>query len=335
MRSFAVWYEGKEHNKRIKADFHVNYWSKLPYKKNGKIFFFDFGIKVEGISAVKNINIYCPFNLELDDIKDLGGKISNEILVNAVFNKNYKVENGVPKHCVVKDTDGTSFIIYALNETDDINLCKYKRNKYLVDNPEANQKSPGTLIIIKTSNILLGTDEKTKNIDNYYFRFRIIVNENNLKNITEEVESINIFKDAIEAMELLDFRVNDIRSCCEDVKARFNSGDKFFLKSIHFLVMRDVNDLVMVDGCRYSCRLLEQDIWKQYIDNLEPNVVAYHFKKKSDSDISVDEISLLIKFRFRKYKIKQILIYLAITWCMGLFINWSFNRLCMFFGGGE
>lgn len=334
MRSFAVWYDGKGHNETVKADFHVNYWSKLPYKKD-KMFFFDFGIKVEGISFVKNIHVYCPFNLEINDIKDLGGKISNEILVNAVFNENYKVENGVPKHCVVKNNDGTSFIIYALNEIEDITLCQFKRSKYLVDNPEANQKSPGTLITIKTDNILLGTDEKTKDIDNYYFRFRVTIDENNLKNITEEVESINIFKDAIEAMELLDFRVNDIRSCCEDVKARFNSGDNFFLKSIHFLVMRDVNDLVMVDGCRYSCRLMEQDIWKQYIDNLEPNVVAYHFKRKCKPNISVDGISLLIKFRFRKYKIKQILIYLTITWGIGLFINWSFKRICELFGGGE
>lgn len=334
MRSFAVWYDGKGHNETVKADFHVNYWSKLPYKKD-KMFFFDFGIKVEGISLVKNINVYCPFNLEINDIKDLGGKISNEILVNAVFNENYKVENGVPKHCVVKGKDETSFIIYALNETDDITLCQFKRSKYLVDNPAANQKSPGTLITVKTDNILIGTDEKTKDIDNYYFRFRVAVDENNLKNITEEVENINIFKDAIEAMELLDFRVNDIRSCCEDVKARFNSGDKFFLKSIHFLVMRDVNDLVMVDGCRYSCRLMEQDIWRQYIDNLEPNVVAYHFKRKCKPNISVDGISLLIKFRFRKYKIKQILIYLTITWGIGLFINWSFKRICELLGGGE
>lgn len=344
MRSFAVWYDkiDKSSNKPIKADIHVNCWSQLPYKGNEDTYFFDFGVKVIGLNNIQCINIYCPFELKREDVKDLGAKISNNSLINAIFNENYAVIDGVPKHFIVQDNsvpeemiDAEQFVVYALNDQKEIILEKLNKDKIKPDDPNVRYDSWGTIIRIETKDIIKNATGLASGLLNYYFRIRVVTNKDALCLITRKVNSVNIFKDTIETIELLDFRMNDIRSCCDEIRDRFNFGGKFWVNSIHYLVMRKVSDSVTAEGTSYSCRLLEKDIWNKYIDNLQDNFVAYHFKNKAYKCIvdnktvekPVDNMVLLLKFRYRKATKWTVIGYILAAICLSMFSSFLYELL--------
>lgn len=332
MRSFAVWYDACTNGEAsdidgVHADLHVNYWSRLPYNGCEDSCFFDFGIKVENIKNVSRINIYCPYEVEEKDIIDLGGKISNDTLINAIFNENYPIKLGVPKHCLVYANNLNDrslikkFVIYALDESSEIELKQLKRTKNRNDDPGKKEAHKGTIIALLIKDLIKNAPRGMENELCYYFRIRILANKEKLELITREVKNVNVFRDAIETTELMDFRINDIRSCCDVVKDKFLINQKFIFDSIHFLVMRDVDHKVVAEGLNYTCRLLEQDIWNQYLDNLQDNILAYHFKKKKENDILVSDLVVLIKFTYKKITFTTIIWYLISAITIGLLIN--------------
>lgn len=237
-----------------------------------------------------------PFFIKKDDVKDLGWRISNNSLINAIFNEDYSVTDGIPKHFIVQDKkksdssidddNATSnekeerFIVYALNDTTEINIEACCREKSKPDISNKEKLSNGSIIEINTKKLLENATDLANRIKKYYFRIRVKVNKQLLNFMTKEIETVNPFKEDLETIELMDFRINDIRSCCNEVRDRFNIGGKFLVNSIHFLAMRQVNQRVTSDGHAYNCRLLEKDIWNNYIDNLNDNFIAYHFKEK-------------------------------------------------------
>lgn len=351
MRSFAVWYNkiDKSIKENAKADIHVNFWSQLNYESNPDLCFFDFGIKVYDLSNVDFINIYCPFELRKEDVKDLGAKISNNSLINAIFNENYAVIDGVPKHFIVRDnsiTDNSEekeqFVVYALNDQKEITLEKLNKDKIKPDNPNIHYDSWGTIIRIETKDIIKNSTGLASNIQNYYFRIRVVTNKSALNMITRKVNNVNIFKDTIETIELFDFRMNDTRSCCDEIRDSFNYGGKFWVKSIHYLVMRKVSDSVTAEGTSYNCRLLEKDVWNKYIDDLEDNFVAYHFKIKSSKCVidneskeeSVDNMVLLLKFRYRKATKWTVLAYILVAIFISILSNYIYDLLKKIFCEG-
>lgn len=166
----------------------------------------------------------------------------------------------------------------------------------------------------------------------YYLRIRVQVDKEKFGLISKELRNNNPLNNAFEGLELIDFRINDIRSCCEEVRERIAVGGKFKFEAMHFLAMREMNDSLIVEGDNYTCRLLEQDIWNHYIDNFEDNMLAYHFKVKShkisDGNVRyVDSMTLLLKFRYKRLKIIVTLKYLAITVAIGLFINFIYESI--------
>lgn len=334
MRSFAVWYEEKEKNQeRVKADIHVNLWSELPYNYCEGKCFFDFGIKVNDLRNVKNIKIYCPFELRNDSVKDLGKRISDNLLINAIFNENYSVTDGNAKHYIVNALD-SKFIVYELSNVSEITIEKCDKDNDRSDDPAVDNHRQGTIITLETKNLIDNASDEAHGINSYYFRIRVMANKNNLNMITRKVENTNIFKEAIEGIELLDFRINDLRSCCNEVRDKINSSSNFWLKSIHFLVMRKINDSIISEGSSYSCRLLEKDVWDKYIDDLEDNVVAYHFKAKykvcpTDTlvenrhvEVPVENFSFLVRFIYRRRTVFVVSVYLLVIVLISILSNY-------------
>ena len=334
MRSFAVWYECKDKVEPndledVYADLHVNYWSSLPYTGCGENCFFDFGIKVSNIKNISKINIYCPYELEKQDVIDLGAKISDDILIHAIFNENYTIKIGIPKHCLVyakkQNNDAQNFVIYALDENSEINLIKSKRTKNKCDDPNQKELAQGTIISLLVEDLIKNAPDDISRELSYYFRIRVLANKEKLRLIMREVKNVNAFRDAIETTELMDFRINDIRSCCDVIKNKFIINNKFKFHSIHFLVMRDVNHKVVAEGLPCTCRLLEQDIWNKYLDNLQDNILAYHFKKKNNTEKELNDLVVLIKFTYKKITVRTIIWYLISAITIGLLINIIFE----------
>ena len=116
--------------------------------------------------------------------------------------------------------------------------------------------------------------------------------------------NISPFSEAFVTTEVIDFRLNNLRSCCSGVQDRISQGKKFKITSVHYLILRLTSDTLIQQGDTVSSRLLEQNIWKEYIPSLTENIIAYHFKKKSDEkDINsagVKEFVILTRFEYQK-----------------------------------
>lgn len=265
MRSFALWYSTVDKEKLNKGiTVHVNLWDKK--EKNN--YCFDFGLLVEDLKGIEKIFLYVPFTLDISQIKDLGGTISNNNLVNAIFNENFTTTQGEPKRLIVNgNSSKPKFIIYSLDIENQINLSSCKRNTY----------SPGTILEIRTEDIQI----QPTNISRYYFRIRIEVGKHDVKFINDEIKGLSVFSDQFTNTEVIDFRLNDVRSCSEELREQFNKGQQFLILAVHYLILRNANDVIVHYGKEMNSRMLENDLWRTYIDGDNHNIIAYHIKSKA------------------------------------------------------
>ncbi len=307
MNSFALWYEKKSENANCcedsKLSIHVNLWNRMA-KHNMKNYCFDFGFLIGDITNIKKIFLFVPFKIKIDNITDLGRIILNHCnLVHAIFNGNYSVLSDEAKKLLVMEKDST-FIIYALSK------IEKQIDVYDYDN--------GSIIELNLCNIPTMKDKSNK----YYFRFRIEVCNKNVNLIDDQIKGISIFSDQFTNTEIIDFRINDIRSCTDEIREKFNSGTKFIITEIHYLIIRDADDVIIYNGNDISSRVLETNIWCDYIEGLSHNMVAYHFKKLADNcsneDVkSIDKFSILARFQYKKNTRLLLIVYITVVIILG------------------
>ncbi|SEJ95953.1 hypothetical protein SAMN05660742_12912 [Propionispira arboris] len=333
MRSFAVWYTSKHGVRCKKADVHINLWN------NKETYSFDFGLMIDDISEITTLHLYCPFQVSIHDIKDLGEVIShNNVLVNAIFNESYLVASGNPKRGRVysESSSLSDFIIYALEDTE-ITSRPCKRNAYNNGLLKSHPISFGTILDINVENIEqveagepVESVSQEKPIKRYYFRLRISVCKDKLDLIMHKETGVTVIADYLTDTEIIDFRLNDLRSCSDDLQNQVNQGLKFDLQSVHYLILRNANETIIHQGLPVESRMLEQELWDKYIDDLDHHMIAYHFKKKKkskDPELSdgselsdkkdcfeyVNDFSVLTRFQSQKNKKYLMLMYVLFT----------------------
>jgi hypothetical protein len=297
MRSFALWYLEKSKDlDPAEVTVNINLWDRK--RNQTKNYCFDFGFLIDDITRINKVNLYVPFQIEKKHIKDLGEVISNNKLINAIFNENYNTTDGEPKRIIVNtEEEDDDFVIYSL-EVDkqvDIQSCK------------STGDDPGSILSIDVSDI---EPSKLKKIKKYYFRIRIEVAESNIKLIYNEIKGVSIFSNQFTNTEVIDFRLNDIRSCSEELREQFDKGSKFNMKAIHYLILRNANDAIIHYGKEIHSRMLENNLWKTYIENEKDNIIAYHIKSKAKKkfdqesnkyyDVYLKDFSDLTRFQYEK-----------------------------------
>lgn len=234
MRTFILEYtkrknkeiDSEKRTEKVNLELHVNLWN---FKKLETIF--DFGFMVDNIDNVENIILYVPFKIK--KVEDLGNNIieKNQTLVDAIFNERCETTKFYPKRLKVikkgnydtredlsKENEGGTFVLYSLSENQ-INLINY--DKY-------------SRIDINVENIL-SNEEKENHLEledkKYYFRIRFFPEDNNITMIKRENEKINIFQDAsLRTTEIIDFRINDLRSYPENLREEFLRTPRFMIK---------------------------------------------------------------------------------------------------------
>lgn len=332
MRSFALWYSPQSkysgecsailkpdsigqhtHNKKIneklkEVSVHINLSGG---KESPKKYYFDFGFLVEDISGIETLYLYCPFDLESDksQIKDLGKIISENKLVNAIFNESYTTTGGNPKRLVVNkpESGDPSFIIYSLDIENQVDIKKCKRDA----------DTPGSILAIKVNDI------KYEEIKKYYFRIRIAVPGNDVQLINDRIQGDSVFQRYFTNTEVIDFRLNDIRSCSEELREQFNKGKKFGILATHYLVLRDANDVIIHHGMELSSRMLEDNLWRTYFDESNYDMIAYHFKSKAIKRKKkvvkyVDDFTALTRFQYQRGTTRHILLYIGVIILVGI-----------------
>lgn len=324
MRSFALWYNTTNSDDIPKeVEVHINLWDKSICGRARDDIQIDFGLLVSDIEGIDEIDLYCPFSIDKSSITDLGQKILNHPeLVNAIFNENYHTSSGAPRRLEVtspsdkkenaKDnninnrTDNrhrkTPFLIYQLEIENEVTIDRIPNHTGPTNEDDDN--SFGSLIKFKIDKLLEGNQDDRTSYQRYYFRFRIETTTSKMELFCQRPHNISPFSEAFVTTEVIDFRLNNLRSCCSGVQDRISQGRKFKITSVHYLILRLTSDTLIQQGDTVSSRLLEQNIWKEYIPSLTENIIAYHFKKKSDergtNSAGVKEFVILTRFEYQK-----------------------------------
>lgn len=311
MKSFAVWYKAKESKDTdfdICADVHVNL-----FENSRDEWFIDFGLKISDIEFVDKVYLYVPFFISgANDVVDLVHLMDTKLL-KALFNDNFHVLEGPPKRRKIS-LGGKELIIYQLTVGQEIEVCK------LEDELES-----GTVLTINTGDITVPVNGSKDffEVKLYYFRFRIAVRDGASKVISHEVDDISFTDCSLRKTEIIDFRLNNIRSLTDVVQNEINKGVLFSLKAVHFLILKKAKDLLLYPTGNVSTRMLEDNLWREYFSDVDNNdigdLVAYHFKEKCPDDKSkeshkkgIQEFNVLVRFSVSKSPLKAVL-YVVIS----------------------
>lgn len=307
MRSFILEYIKRKREdiekSEVVVDLHVNLWAF----QNKKIIF-DFGFMIDEINLVDEIILYTPF--VIDKVEDLGEKIRHaDILAEAIFNERCEVTiNFQPKRIkIIKkgkydfdslSKEGDPFIFYLLDS---------KQIEVINDESETYSK-----IKIDTKDIIAGSMENI--CPKYYFRIRFSPAGENIDMIKYENEKINILQDAsLRTTEIIDFRINDLRACSDSLREEFLRRDRFKIRKIHYFIIRNSTDeFVGVDSSNVESRILEKEIWKNYIRVDENDMIAYHVKKENKEG-DINSFSNLSRFKYPLNVAKRMLLYLFVV----------------------
>ncbi len=318
MKSIAIWYTptDKGINELSNVELHFNFW-KIPNgsKKHHK--FLDIGIKLEKTLNVESLNIFLPTKIKKSDFEDIVSKfIDKPDLVSAIFNENYKVLS-----------DGTSKSYPIQNAKDEPVFTIYKTS---INDIVFEEFENGTIISIK----ILKQEEKS------YYRFRIKGDfVQSLSTISKPTNAI--FESAFSEIEMIDFRVNEIRDLNQDLLERIRKEVILTISKQHFFFICSNEEEVIGNHQPFiSCRNLENYRWDNYVDFPEEKVnkyfnwlkpqrniyLAYHWKK-----INKESVSTLIKTKYEKNNWKTIVKFLfygfIIAVVIELFSNWLYDFL--------
>ncbi len=306
MKSIAIWYEPINENLESVNDIelHFNLW-KIPNGSKNAHKFLDIGLKLLNTININCLKIYFPTNIIFSDFEDIVGKfIDKPDLVSAIFNENYSVKLGTTsKFNEIRDINNNFiFNIYKSSITD----LNFENN------------FGGTIVTIN-----LPKQENT-----IYLRYRVKGKFiNSLSTISKPTNAI--LESAFSEIEMLDFRVNEIRDLNLSLLESINKS-LFKIKKMHFFFICSNDEEVVGNHQPFlSCRNLENYRWNNYValpNTAKEIYLAYHWKEKDK-----ESVSILIKSKYERNNVKTIFIYaifaLVIAVAIELFSNWLYDVL--------
>ena len=333
MRSFLLEYKKRDSSSEdTEIDIHVNLWGvNAQRSENAPVMVFDFGFMVKNIKSVSRIIMYCPFHI--GSVEDLGGRLFQKTdLIEAIFNEDCEVSSRIHPNRIKITKKGDSFKSSGANNTE---FMLYKLNESLISFSDQNEYGR---IEINVENILSENEGNLLNINRvstYYFRIRIFPKTNEpIYILKRENESINLLQDSsLRTTEIVDFRINDFRSITEDIKEEVFRLNTFDIKSIHYLIMRSSTDEFISSSDKYKSRLLEREVWKDYIKLNDSDVIAYHFKEVKVSDY-ISSFTNLSRFKYPLNTKRRICYYILAIVLISLLSNVLYGLLSRTMCGG-
>lgn len=307
MKSIAIWYKSVESDlvSNEKLDLHFNFW-KIPNGTSEPHKFLDIGIKLSETKNIDLLKIYFPIKIKENDFEDIVGKFINKVdLVSAIFNENYKV---------ISTANSKSFEI-----KDTRNEFVFNIYKTSISDLSFEEKHGGTIISIN-----IPKEDKAN-----YFRFRI--KGSFIKSIsTLSIPTNSILESAFSEIEMIDFRVNEIRDLNHDLLEQIKSEKLLKIQKQHFFFICSKDEELIGNHQPFlSCRNLENYKWDQYVDIPKINnqvYLAYHWK-----ETNVESVSTLIKTKYEKNNWKTIAKYAIFAFMVAvlieLFSNWIYDVL--------
>ncbi|MDI9311568.1 MAG: hypothetical protein QM535_15250 [Limnohabitans sp.] len=314
MKSIAIWYTptNSETNISNKIELHFNFW-KIPNGSKVHHKFLDIGIKLEATQYIELLNIFLPVVIDNSDFEDIVSKfIDKPELVNAIFNENYKVlSDGTSKSYAIKNTKGEPVFTIYKTSTSDMGFRKFAN---------------GTIISIK----ILKQEEKS------YYRFRL--KGDFVQSLSTIYKPTNaILESAFSEIEMIDFRINEIRDLNQDLLETIRKEVLPEIVKQHFFFICSNEEEVIGNHQPFSsCRNLENYRWDNYVDfpkekssklwkliKSKQNIyLAYHWKEEKK-----ESVSILIKTKYEKNNWRTIGKYLLYGIIIAVLIELFSNTL--------
>lgn len=305
MKSIAIWYKAIDTQQELIQDIelHFNFW-KIPNGSKNHIEFLDMGVKISKTINIEALKLYFPCEVKRENFVDLVENFINRAdLVSAIFNENYKVvSNPTSKLYEIKNKDDNH--VFDIYKTSSVDITS--ENNY-----------DGTIFNLKVP-------QKDTPV---YFRFRI--KGSFIESLRSTHKPTNaILETAFSEIEMIDFRVNEIRDLNQDLLEKIRTENILKIKKQHFFFICSNEEEVIGHHQPFiSCRNLENYRWNDYVGvaNLtNKNYLAYHWK-----DTDKENSSILIKTKYEKSNWRTIVRYsilaLIIAVFIELFSNWLYD----------
>lgn len=305
MKSIAIWYKPKTNTGDFvdEVELHFNLW-KLPTGSKGHVRFLDIGIKLKNTTNIDELKLYFPTKIRRDDFEDIVDKfIGKPDLVSAIFNENYKVIS-----------DATSKLFQINDSTNKLIFNIYKTTK---EDIKREEKYSGTIF-----SILVPKQDET-----IYFRFRIKGTFINSL-ISTSSPTNAILESAFSEVEMIDFRVNEIRDLDQSLLEEIQKNKKLKIGKQHFFfICSNEEEVIGSHQPHISCRNLENYRWNDYVglaDIKDQIFLAYHWKDKE-----IENSNILIKTKYEKNNWRTITKYILLALLIGMSLellgNWVYD----------
>lgn len=320
MESIGIWYK-LAGNDLPKIEFNINLWN---LKGNDKKVtpFIDFGIGIKQYKKMDKLVVLIPFIFGEQELFDLYDYVKEPSTARLIFNEMECEVSSHDKYMVIKSSN---FINPML-------LINVKNQNGMADDITLEQKLSLEMTKFCIDLEKIKKDKKFTQYEDIYIRFR--VKSPNIKKIMfcPVVKKNWFLESGFVGTTIVDIKINKERNLPHDICRSMRLDDYKFaaFDKIHLLVMSDSNDDVSMFGnTLYECRKLEEHGWDTYLGNEynSSNILAYHWKEKSDGNNKIRDFSKLIRISSSTTNKQVILVYMLIVIILGAAGNGIFELI--------
>ncbi|MEM5570053.1 hypothetical protein [Aliarcobacter butzleri] len=308
--SIGIWWDIKKDGSKLpKVSLDINVWNTI---KTHDVDYIEFGIKIDNYSNFKKLNIFLPYQFNLEDVEDKSNCFGSKLFVSALFNEKVTITNGSGSQTTIKREDGKEFCVYK---------PKIRVKEQILS--------------------ILPTD--IQGVETVYYRIRI----NKLDNIFTRIKDNNFFLEGLfKDVGFVEFDINIHRRLPEIIADELSKKD-FCFESIKFFYMTDTNTNIVYQSLpNNNSRLLEKHIWGDYLtkqngkDVNKQKIIALFWKKTKEKNKKISDFNLFLKLSFTLRSNLALFVAIITLLILGMVSGLLGNYLTdfikyMFFDGNE
>lgn len=280
------------------------------------------------------IKIYLPIHIERQSIEDLGPCFRSVEIAQGIFNESLSSVLRPSGKCVELREEDTVFCQVFIFSDDSAAIDEHE----LSVQPQGN----GTILSV-TRQALSSLGNQSPSSQRGYFRLRVKPSDPLAAPFLTTIKpDDHVWNSGFEVIEYIDCRLNEARTLPRSIESAFQAA-KYGVAStriIAFLaVVPVVSSVTSSHTAWHKSRLLEREIWEQYVpQDLEDGMVVYHWKKIFDQieDKRLVGFSAFVKLHTRRSGATIIMTYLLLAFLLGVMGSVFGSTLYEhFFGSGS
>lgn len=317
--SMAVWASPRSTTQST-GEVHFNYWRISGHKEgvfgSGAEDIAEIGVLLDSPTDVEEISIFLPAKRACLNISDCAPQFSRVEIAQGIFNELLSCKSvGAPHPQSIELEKVGGGLLCRVHQFPKVNGVLDPAQLSISDT------SNGTIVTVMRKAI----NESCVNLpagSAVYFRIRASINSKAEAPFIKVISpKDSAFHSGFDEIEYIDFRFNDTRTLPPQIASELRNTDLVRFRVMAFLTAIPVSaNLTSSSSDPHKSRLLEKDVWKDYIPGgLPKGMMVYHWKKSDPN--GVDSFSAFVKMQTRKTGIWVLFIYLGFALVFGMVGN--------------